>query len=167
MGSEKNADSTAMTYDEIPEQLQWVDRFTGLLDTKYRIPFTKLRFGGDFILGLVPGAGDLLSLGLSGVLVATMAKNGASPLLVLKMLFNVGLDATVGSIPLLGNIFDLYYKANTRNLNLMREHYAQGKHTGSIWPSLILIAVVLLLILGVMIWALASLYRWITAWFAG
>ena len=108
-----------------------------------------------------------MSLGLSGVLVATMAKHGASPLLVLKMLFNIALDATVGSIPILGNIFDLYYRANTRNLNMMRAHYEQGKHSGSIWPALITIAVVLFVIAAAMIWVLSWLYSWISNWFAG
>lgn len=153
--------------EDTPKQLQWVDRYTGLLDSKFGIPGTNLRFGVDFILGLVPGAGDLMSLGLSGVLVATMAKHGASPLLVLKMLFNIALDATVGSIPILGNIFDLFYRANTRNLNMMRAHYEQGKHSGSIWPALITIAVVLSVIAAAMIWVLSWLYGWISNWFAG
>ena len=67
-------------------QLRWVDTFSRVLDTKFRIPGTDMRFGLDFILGLVPGAGDVLSLGMSGTLVATMARHGASPMLVARML---------------------------------------------------------------------------------
>ena len=63
---------------QVPE-LKWVDNMSRLLDSKFRIPGTEQRFGVDFVLGLVPFAGDLVSLGMSGVLVATMAKNGASP----------------------------------------------------------------------------------------
>ena len=158
------ADSQANASDS-PNQLAWVDKYTGLLDTKFVIPGTEVRFGVDFLLGLVPGVGDVLSLGFSGVLVATMAKHGASPLLVLKMLINVGLDATIGSIPVLGNVFDLFYKANTRNLDLMKEHYQEGMHSGSIWPALITIAIVLMLVMSVMIWILFRIASWLAVQF--
>ncbi|SMP48870.1 protein of unknown function [Neorhodopirellula lusitana] len=124
--------------------MRWVDRFTHLLDTKFRIPGTSIRFGGDFLLGLVPGAGDGISLVMSGLLIATMAKNGASFRLVLRMLGNVVVDAIVGTVPLAGNVFDLFFKANTRNLALMREYYEQGKHTGRSWPVIVAILAVIL-----------------------
>lgn len=131
--------------------LRWVDRYSRLLDTRFRIPGTKVRFGLDFILGLVPGAGDAISMGLSGILIATMARNGASPRLVLRMLGNVGLDALVGTIPVLGNIFDLFYKANHRNLLLLREYYVEDKHRGSVWPILMAIVIALIILLGLMV----------------
>ncbi len=142
-------------------QLRWVDGFSRLLDTKFRIPGTDIRFGADFLLGLIPGAGDIISLGMSGVLVATMAKNGASPMLAAKMLFNVALDALVGTIPVLGNIFDLFYKANYRNAVLMREYYAEGQHQGSVWPVVIGVVVGILLIFFLLIWALVEIIGWI------
>ena len=55
-------------------------------------------------------------------------------MLVVRMLGNVALDALAGTVPLLGDVFDLFYKANIRNLRLMREHYGEGKHSGSAWP---------------------------------
>ena len=133
-------------------QLRYVDTFSRVLDTKFRIPGTDVRFGLDFILGLVPGAGDVLSLGMSGTLVATMARHGASPRLVARMLFNVALDAIVGAIPVLGNIFDLVYKANYRNAQLMREYYEEGKHTGSVWPVVLAVIAVVLFIMIATIW---------------
>ncbi|MEM9928238.1 MAG: DUF4112 domain-containing protein [Bacteroidota bacterium] len=145
---------------EVP-QLKWVDGFSRLLDTKFRIPGTEIRFGVDFILGLFPGAGDLISLGMSGILVATMAKNGASPMLAAKMLFNVALDALVGTIPVLGNIFDLVYKANYRNAVLMREYYAEGQHQGSVWPVVIGVGVALLLIFMLVVWSLYAVVTWL------
>ncbi|MGB7345277.1 MAG: DUF4112 domain-containing protein [Pirellulaceae bacterium] len=119
---------------EASPQLRWVDGVTRLLDTKFRIPGTQTRFGADFLLGLVPGLGDVISMGFSGMLLATMAKNGASGRVVARMLVNVALDTVIGSIPVLGNLFDLYFKANTRNLVLMREYYEHDKHRGSAWP---------------------------------
>ena len=140
--------------------LAWVERWTDLLDTKFAIPGTNIRFGADFLLGLVPGVGDTISLGFSGLLVATMAKHGASSQLVVRMLLNVLLDTTIGSIPLLGSVFDLFYKANQRNLTLMREHYDEGKHSGSAWPLLIAIALVVLIAAGLMLWGIMVFISW-------
>lgn len=142
-------------------QLKWVDGASRLLDTKFRIPGTDMRFGVDFLLGLVPGAGDLVSLGMSGVLVATMAKNGASPRLAAKMLFNVALDAIVGSVPIVGNIFDLVYKANYRNAVLMREYYEEGQHQGSVWPVVIGVLIGLLVIFALVVWATVAVFSWL------
>lgn len=142
--------------DQLPP-MRWVDSYSRLLDTKFRIPGTKIRFGADFLMGLVPGVGDAISLGLSGLLIATMAKNGASPRLVLRMLSNVGLDAVVGTVPVLGNLFDLFFKANTRNLDLMRQYYDEDKHTGSVWPILLAIGLVLIIVLTIVLIVLAFL----------
>ena len=138
------------------DSMAWVDRWTDLLDTKFRIPGTNIRFGADFLLGLLPGVGDGLSLSFSGLLIATMAKNGASGKLVVRMLLNTLIDTTIGSIPIFGNVFDLYYKANLRNLKLMREHYEEGRHSGSAWPLLIMIGVAVIGILAAMLWILIS-----------
>lgn len=133
-------------------QLAWVDGFGRLLDTRFRIPGTNVRFGLDFLLGLFPYAGDLISLIFSGLMVATMARNGASGVLVARMLGNVALDALVGTVPILGDLFDLFYKANIRNLQLMREHYGEGRHQGSAWPVVIGIGIFILLVLGLVAW---------------
>ena len=142
-------------------QLRWVDGFSRLLDTKFRIPGTGVRFGLDFLLGLVPVGGDLVSLGMSGVLVATMAKNGASPMLAARMLVNVALDALVGSVPILGNIFDLVYKANYRNAVLMREYYEEGKHRGSVWPVVAGVVAAMVAIFVLTIWIAVEVIQWV------
>jgi hypothetical protein len=143
---------------QVPE-LQWVDTYSRVLDTKFRIPGTGIRFGLDFILGLLPVGGDIVSLGMSGTLVATMARHGASPRLVARMLVNITLDAVVGSIPILGNLFDLVYKANYRNAVLMREYYEEGKHRGSVWP-------VVLAVIGVVVGLMVGLV-WFLVWLIG
>jgi hypothetical protein len=144
MNVNRAASSSALaltpTQQKAAAEMQWVENATRLLDTRFRIPGTNIRFGADFLMGLVPGAGDLLSMMFSGMLIATMAKNGASGKLVARMLVNVLLDTIVGAVPILGNVFDLFYKANRRNFILMKEHYQEGKHTGSAWP--IMIAVI-------------------------
>ncbi|MBC6996839.1 DUF4112 domain-containing protein [Neolewinella lacunae] len=145
---------------EVP-QLRWVDSYSRLLDSKFRIPGTDIRFGVDFLLGLIPGAGDLTSLAMSGLLIVTMAKHGASPRLAARMLFNVGLDALVGTVPILGNLFDLVFKANYRNAVLMREYYDEGRHTGSVWPVILMVLGGIFLIFFLTIWAVIALFSWL------
>lgn len=115
----------------IHPNLKWVDRISRLMDSKFTIPGTKVRFGIDPIIGLIPGIGDLGSYGVSLSLIYTMHKHGASGLLITRMLINATLDAIFGSIPILGAVFDFWFKANNRNVNLLREHYEEGKHQGS------------------------------------
>lgn len=146
--------------DAVP-QLRWVDGYSRALDTKFRVPGTNIRFGADFLLGLVPGAGDMLSLALSGILILTMAKHGASFRLVMRMLGNVALDAIVGIVPVLGNVFDLFYKANYRNLELIREYYDEGKHTGSPWPVILGVLAVLGTIAVVVLATVAWSINWL------
>lgn len=159
----ENCDISATT----PKELRWVDRFTGVLDTKFVIPGTNVRFGLDFLLGLIPGVGDTISLGFSGVLIATMAKHGASPRLVVRMLVNVLVDAVVGAVPFLGNVFDLFFKANSRNLNLMQEFYVQDKHQGSVWPVLLMIGMVITAAMIVVVVAVAWIFRWVVLGLTG
>jgi hypothetical protein len=138
--------------DEPP--FPWLDRAADFLDSRYRIPGTNIRFGVDFLIGLVPYAGDVVSFLLSGVLVIAMARQGASGKVVAKMLGNILLDATVGTIPILGDLFDLGYKANLRNLRLLQEHYEEGKHQGSAWGIALAVGLALVLLLVALLYLL-------------
>ena len=116
-------------FQNIPD-LKWVARITRVMDSNFRIPGTNFRFGLDPILGLIPGLGDATSLAISGTLVYYMAKHGASRKVIIMMLGNIALDAIFGSIPILGNLFDFFYKANTRNIRLLKRHYEERKYQG-------------------------------------
>lgn len=148
-------------------ELLWVDTASRFLDSKYRIPGTNIRFGADFLLGLFPGAGDLISMGFSGILIATMAKNGASAMLVFRMLMNVAVDTLVGTIPILGNFFDLFYKANRRNVVMMRDYYVAGKHRGSVWPILVGVVVFFVVLFTTTVSVLWWLFSEIRAFLVG
>ena len=137
--------------------LHWI---TDLLDSKFRIPGTDIRFGADFLIGLVPYAGDLLSFGLSGGLVIAMVRNGASGMVVVKMLWNILVDAVVGSIPILGDLFDLHYRANRRNFELLQEHYEEGKHQGSALPLILFVLFLLVCLFILLLWLLWVLAEW-------
>lgn len=90
-----------------------------LLDTAFRVPGTNIRFGLDGILGLIPGVGDVAGAALSGWVILTAARAGAPNTLLARMLANVGLDALVGAVPLLGDLFDVAFRANVRNAALL------------------------------------------------
>lgn len=116
---------------ENEKDLKWIERFSKVLDSKFSVPGTKIRFGIDPILSLFPVFGDLLTFMLSGVLIYTMHQHGASRNVVIKMVLNSTLDAIIGSIPLVGTVFDVFYRSNDRNVRLLKEHYFEGKHQGS------------------------------------
>ena len=143
------------------EKLKWVNHIVKLMDNQFRLPGTKFRFGLDPILGFLPVVGDLASFGVSAMLVMTMARHGASGKLVALMLLNITLDTIIGSIPILGNIFDFAFKANERNVRLLTRHYEEGKYQGSGKGIIVgvLIGIVLLFIL--LLWLLWELAEWI------
>jgi hypothetical protein len=99
------------------------------LDTAIRIPGTGIRFGLDAIIGLVPGAGDLASALMSGYIVLASARLGVPPWVVGRMILNLGVDTLVGSVPLLGDLFDVGFRANIRNAALLESHMAEPGST--------------------------------------
>jgi heme/copper-type cytochrome/quinol oxidase subunit 3 len=138
----------------------WISRFSYLMDEQFRFPGTKFRFGLDPILNLFPFVGDMAGLLISGGLLMAMAKKGASNKLVVLMSANILLDATVGAIPVIGQIFEFFFKANTRNIRLMKEHYLENKHQGSGKNVIYLIVAIVIVVIALMIfglWKLAEL----------
>ncbi len=107
--------------DETLEKLARVNRIARFMDSAFRIPGTRWRIGADTLLGLAPGIGDTLAL-LPGVyIVATAWQLGASKSTIAQMTVNVGLDWAIGSIPIIGDIFDAGFKANRRNARLLAD----------------------------------------------
>lgn len=103
-------------------------RLAFLLDDAFRIPGTKIRFGWDTIVGLIPGIGDAATTVIALAPVATAWKLGAGRWLLARMLGNVAIDAVIGSIPVVGDAFDLFFKANRRNARLL-QHFAASTRT--------------------------------------
>jgi hypothetical protein len=140
-------------------RLRWIESISTFLDNQFRVPGTNFRFGLDPILSFIPFGGSAASFAISAGLLLTMVKHGVSRKVLILMLGNLLLDATLGSIPVLGNIFDFFFKANQRNVNLLKRHYQEGKYTGSGTGILITLAVALLVLLGGIIygtWKLIS-----------
>ena len=120
----------------IPEKeyqaLRRVEKISELLDSKFKIPGTNFRFGLDPIISLFPVLGDSVSFIISMYLVLTMYRHGVSGRVATKMALNATIDGLIGSIPVLGSIFDFFYKANNRNIKLLKEYYYQKMHTGKV-----------------------------------
>ncbi|WP_437681599.1 DUF4112 domain-containing protein [Sorangium sp. So ce131] len=119
---------TAPPEDERLKRLTWLGHF---LDNSIRIPGVGYRVGYDAVIGLIPGVGDLVGLGLSLyiVLAATRYRLPASTLL--RMVLNVGIETLIGTVPLVGDLFDAAYKANARNLGLLHAHLAARSQGGA------------------------------------
>ena len=98
-----------------------VDAHAHLLDNSIPVPGTGMRFGLDALIGLVPGFGDAAGALLSSWIVLEGARLGAGFTVVVRMLLNVAVEAVVGAIPLLGDLFDAGWKANVRNIRLLHQ----------------------------------------------
>ncbi|WP_282063845.1 DUF4112 domain-containing protein [Roseobacter litoralis] len=103
-----------------------LDRLSSLLDSRFRLPGTPIRFGWDSLLGLIPVAGDLATLGPSVYIIYKGYRLGARKRTILRMTANTGLDFVVGAVPILGDVFDLTFKANNRNFALLRNELVDG-----------------------------------------
>jgi hypothetical protein len=100
-------------------RLGGVTRLARLLDTALRIPGTRIRFGVDALLGILPGLGDAIGALVGGYIVWVAVRAGAPRLVVGRMLANVAVDAIVGAVPVAGTIFDVAYKSNHRNAQML------------------------------------------------
>lgn len=141
--------------------LKHLDMLAKLMDSQFRIPGTNIRFGLDSLIGLIPGAGDFTTFLVSGYMVIILARNGASGFVLARMGLNILLDASLGSIPVLGDFFDITFKANNRNMQLMHEHYQEGRHTGSALKVVVPLLILVLLLLVGIVWIGYKLIEWL------
>ncbi len=115
------------------ELAPWAEKLVKVLDEAIRIPGTDIHIGLDPILGLLlPGAGDVITGGGSIALLFLALKERVPTVALLRMLLNVLLDAIVGAIPILGDAFDVFFRANRRNLDII-ERYRDEPHAEPTW----------------------------------
>ncbi len=141
-------------------------KFAELLDNRFTIPGTKIKIGLDPILGLVSGIGDLAGASLSIYFMFYATRLGAKSSVLLRMFMNIMADLTIGLIPILGDLFDIAWKANLRNAELLEKlEEDQGKlereSTVLMW---ILFTILVLILIGVIIaigWAVAEIWNFL------
>ncbi|PSN12377.1 DUF4112 domain-containing protein [filamentous cyanobacterium CCT1] len=102
--------------------LNRIRRISRLMDTAFKIPVLGLKVGWDPVLGLIPGLGDLIATATSAYVIVLAARFRLPRGILAQMIFNIGLEAVVGTVPLVGDIFDAFYKSNVRNLKLLEAH---------------------------------------------
>lgn len=146
----------------LPFLQSWAD----LLDTKFRIPGTDIRFGLDPLLSLIPGLGDLASPVFTVALLLQGMRQRIPPAVVARMVGNTLVDVILGAIPIAGNVADIFWRANVKNLALLERHATPGvAPTRS--DELVAVALVGVLLIGVLlqilvvVWTLSVVFAWL------
>lgn len=124
----ENSNSAELNHFQDNDQQRALEQLEALgnwLDSSIPIPGLNFKIGWDTLIGLVPGVGDAVSAALASWIVLRAKQLGVSKWTVARMIGNVGIDALLGSIPLVGDIFDATYKANNKNIALLRRQLAK------------------------------------------
>ena len=148
------------------KRLKRMQAVARVLDDAVEVPLLGFRVGLDPLLGLLPGVGDAVGATFSGWIVVTAARMGATPATLLRMLGNLGLDLLSGAIPFLGDIFDMAFKANRRNLRIMEEQVLDPDGTRVRSKALVLgtfaaVVGVILVLLAVIAWVGTVVWGWV------
>ncbi len=110
---------------QIASQIEpWAERLAYFLDDWIRIPGTNIKFGLDAVVGLVPGVGDLVTGTGSVALLLLALKRGVPTAGLMRMIFNIGMDVVGGAIPVLGDFFDVAWRSNRKNLDVIKRYTA-------------------------------------------
>lgn len=129
-----------------------LDKFSRITDTAIRIPFTRIRLGLDPIIGLLPVVGDLIGLVLSLYVLLEAHRSGAGKRIKAHMIKNILIETFGGMVPVVGDAFDVVYKANTRNTRLLREYLEQELSTEPQprfpWKQLVFLVILLAVLTG-------------------
>ena len=139
--------------DPLAEQLAW------LMDSS--IGVGRFSIGLDALVGLIPGLGDVLTSMVGVLIVGRAMQNGAHHSAVLRMLLNLGIDTAIGAIPLIGDLFDFVYKANTKNLQIYKESLSGTREPLRDWAFIALVCVILLLMVALPLIGLIYIVQWI------
>ena len=110
---------------EIPMEVELAKKLVYVMDEAIRIPVINKRIGLDPIIGIVPIVGDIVSALISVLIVVGLVRHGAPSNLVFKMIVNVVVDFVLGGIPVIGDLWDFFFKANSKNLKLFIEYHSQ------------------------------------------
>ncbi|MBD1814796.1 DUF4112 domain-containing protein [Microcoleus vaginatus DQ-U2] len=142
--------------------LRRLRRISHLLDNAIPIPGTKYRIGLDPILGLIPGGGDLISSIFAGYVVFKSAQMGVPQETLVKMATNIVFDTFAGTVPVAGDLLDVTWKANVKNIELLDAHLGSpepGKKANWLFVAALLLG--LMLIVGGVIFLSVMLFGWV------
>ena len=142
--------------------LEWLRTWARLLDNRFQVPGTRVRFGLDPILGVLPVVGDVATVLFSGAAIVLAFRMGIPAIVQARMVVNVVIDVLVGEIPILGDLFDFAWKSNTMNLALLERHaYEVVRPSTSDWVvvigALVVLAACVAIPLAVLVWVVHAL----------
>jgi nitrate reductase NapE component len=137
-----------------------LERLAHWLDTLFQVPGLRVRFGIDALLGLLSGVGDTASALAAIYILRAAAKLGVSRAMLARMTLNILIDLLIGTIPIIGDLFDVYWKANQRNVNLVRRHLQATPATQRRlnWSDRLFVAAMIALITAVLIASVVGAY---------
>jgi Domain of unknown function (DUF4112) len=136
-------------------------RLSKILDNAIAIPGTKISFGLDPILGLLPGGGDTVTGGIAAYIVVEAARMGVPREILWKMVGNILIDSFSGTVPVIGDLFDLGWKANVKNIELLEKHLDVAESTKG--DSLFIFGLILVLVLIILGFAVITFFT--VTWF--
>ena len=142
-------------------KLSQLRRISRLLDNAVSIPGTKISFGLDPIIGLLPGGGDTITGGIAGYIVVEAARMGVPREILWKMVGNILIDSLAGTVPVVGDLFDVGWKANVKNIELLEKHLDLAESGKS--DKLFIIGLILLLSLIILSFATIAFFT--VTWF--
>jgi hypothetical protein len=150
------------------DSLAGLRRLAELLDSRFRIPGTGIRFGLDPLLSVVPGIGDLVSPAFALLLLAQGVRQRAPVVVLVRVLVNGLVDAAIGAVPVVGDIGDIFWRANARNLDLLERHIHPGVRPAPAdyaiaWTLAAVFGALAALTAAAAIWWAASAWWWLTA----
>ncbi|HEY9748510.1 MAG TPA: DUF4112 domain-containing protein [Allocoleopsis sp.] len=150
-------------------RLKRIRTLSHVLDSSIGIPGTRYRFGLDPILGLLPGGGDFASFLFSAYIIWESAQLGVSQEILTKMVSNVLFDTVAGTVPVLGDLLDVTWKANTKNVALLEDHLQAARpHSRTVSRWVVLAALLGLLIAFIGVVTLSFLvFSWLLRQFTG
>ena len=139
---------------------QSLEALAWLLDSSIPIPGTRIRIGLDALLGLIPGLGDIAGTLISSFILLQAARLGIPRVTLMRMGFNVLVDSVLGIVPLAGDIFDIAWKANLRNVDLLRAHLDDpGRARKADWAFATLFILAVVAVAGLLGWGAYALAR--------
>ena len=148
-----------------------IEKLAWYMDEAFQVPGTRFRVGWDALIGLIPGLGETIMLLVQALVVVLAVSRERVPAVVAaRMILNVLLDSVLGSIPIAGDVFDAFFKANTRNIALVRQVRSQRATSGKVstaWHYAFIFCVVAALAavvagcLALVFWISRALLLWI------
>ncbi|MGJ0489389.1 DUF4112 domain-containing protein [Methylobacter sp.] len=144
------------------DQLKKLENLARLLDSSFRIPGTSFKMGLDSLIGLIPGIGDTTGGILSTYIIWQAARMGVPRVVLMRMGVNAVFDAILGAIPVIGDIFDITFKANQKNVQLLSNYYQSPRAAVKRdTVSIALIAISIIVVIGLVIWLTVKLLAWL------